>query len=641
VINPKWFVAYVAALFPAALAARPGTPLSLPIEVVGPGGTIRTVALDMPTGRSRDAQFFWMQIHGLGYDRMASVQVNDGNWFVLTDGSVAVAEPGRSYGEIGGGFSTLKMRLALPTSAVKEGLNTVRFRFNGTNGISSGFRVLAFNFLDSDDRPILPDTGFTQEDPTCWKSPLEDGADIAAGAKLWHNAQLRANSFADSAPIRAHCGDCHTSDGRDLKYFNYSNDSIMARAQFHGLSAIDGKQIASYIRSLPVPNPGRPWNPPYQPGPGLDKQPVENWAAGAGLASVLTEDEQALSFIFPGRISPAAFRPDGDLNVREIPIAMQLPDWNHWLPRIHPLDAWGSTFLLSRFSKLYRSDGDARALFDQWSKEQRVFLARREPRDTVEWSPSLMQKVYSSQLWQLVKTWEITQDLALESQEPQRTWSNNIPAVTAPASANIPDGPNGMGGSALTNEYYTSCWYELQLLLNNGAHKHRDTFPIDWPYFVESFGKLYQQSSKPEPGRLLVAIIKAMQSTDTRIGPGDLHQGWRPERNVDPRIMVDARWAPLFRPLTARQKQAITESFLSAWLDKNTQYRTGEYFRSGASAQYALHSYQVPDQLRPIYGGRAWEATRQFETSGIRAELVQRLSAWGRSYDDLAQLFHY
>ena len=60
----------------------------------------------------------------------------------------------------------------------------------------------------------------------------------------------------------------------------------------------EGQQIASYIRSLPVPSPGRPWNPPYQPGPGLDRQPVANWAAGAGLAWALDNDSGTLPFIF-------------------------------------------------------------------------------------------------------------------------------------------------------------------------------------------------------------------------------------------------------------------------------------------------------------------------------------------------------
>src|SRR5207245_1860477 len=56
-----------------------------------------------------------------------------------------------------------------------------------------------------------------------------------------------------------------------------------------------------------------------------------------------------------------AFRPNGNLDPREIPLALQLPDWNHWLPRVHPLDAWGAAFEKSEFAELYRSVGSSSA----------------------------------------------------------------------------------------------------------------------------------------------------------------------------------------------------------------------------------------------------------------------------------------
>ena len=36
-----------------------------------------------------------------------------------------------------------------------------------------------------------------------------------------------------------------------------------------------------------------------------------------------------------------------------MPIALQLPDWNAWLPRIHPLDIWGDSFLEQETYKRY------------------------------------------------------------------------------------------------------------------------------------------------------------------------------------------------------------------------------------------------------------------------------------------------
>jgi hypothetical protein len=60
-----------------------------------------------------------------------------------------------------------------------------------------------------------------------------------------------------------------------------------------------------------------------------------------------------------GQINPDLFRLDGNLNAREIPISLQLPDWNSWLPRVHPKDAWGSDFAQSEFAALY--DGETAA----------------------------------------------------------------------------------------------------------------------------------------------------------------------------------------------------------------------------------------------------------------------------------------
>src|SRR5947208_2987777 len=323
-----------------------------------------------------------MQIHGLRFADMASVQINNSVWFSLNNDTVAIAEPGNRYGGIGGGFSTLTMTLAIPADVVVEGANTIRFRFNKSDGVVSGFRVVAFNLLTGDSRKVLAPDTFTQDDPETWPVPLRDPDAVRAGQQLWQSAPLRASSLPTAPQIRAHCSDCHAHDGRDLKYFGYSNASIVARSRFHGLSDLQGQQIASYIRARSVRSLGRPWNPPYQPGPGLDAQPVANWAAGAGLSWTLDSDSATLPFIFAASddvarrsatdglaasldwsaivplINRHAFRPDGNLNPRQIPISLQLPDWNHWLPSVHPLDAWGPVFQNSEFFELYGSPED-------------------------------------------------------------------------------------------------------------------------------------------------------------------------------------------------------------------------------------------------------------------------------------------
>jgi len=669
----------------------------LPIEVLGANGATASRTVALQDGQAESVRSLWLQIHGLGYAEQASVQVNTGAWIPLNNDTVTIAEPGRSYGGIGGGFATLVMTFPLPNGTVVGGANTIRFRFNQTDGVASAYRVLAWNFLTIEGRKILPPDDFEEDAPENWTPPLPDAASIRAGRELWQTASLAASSLPSSPRIQAHCADCHAQDGRDLKYFNFSNGSIVARSRFHGLSTLEGEQIASYIRSLPLPNPGRPWNPPYQPGPGLDEQPISSWAAGAGLAWVLDRDTDALPYLLSrhgaplgrtasnppgnapnlrelvGQITPDIFRPDGNLNPRQIPIALQLPDWSQWLPRIHPKDAWGPAFTQSALAALYdgettpeskskigakpplrtllaaaqTTDHNIRpvvAAFAEWSQAQRAFLRRFVQAKTV-WSPVLTNKVYSTQLWQLVKTWEMMQEFGLEGRgrdlfglmADSRTWCNTIPAETAPSAAHIPDGLAGVGGSALTNEYFTASWYELQIVVNNGNHQHRDRSPVDWVYLIGRFLDLYVQTHQPEPARLLVAVIKALQSTGPHLGPDDLSQGWRPDENIDPRIMISPVWAPIFKPLPIEVQQALTASLLAAWMDKNLQYPIAKYLPLGVHG----HAYAPPGRYGDISGGKVWEAAQQFRDAGVAADLVRRLQQWGIEFTDRAARLQY
>jgi hypothetical protein len=579
-----------------------------------------------------------------------------------------VAEPGKSYGGIGGGFATLKLTLPLAPGSVIDGSNVIGFRFNRSNGVVSGFRVLAFNLLTSDGRRVLPETYFVEENPNLWTAPLPDHEDILAGERWWRSATLKANNHAGVGEIRAHCSDCHAADGRDLKYFNYSNGSIEARSRFHGLSARHGEQIASYIRALPSANPGRPWNPPYQPGPGLESSPVGNWAAGAGLDFVLDSDADSLAYIFGGKsglldgktspgvlaITRSTFAPDGDLRAREVPIAMQLPDWNHWLPQVHPLDAFGDGFEKSDFDRDYRESsyqgiGSAaafRGFFEGWLRARKRFLNPPAVSST-RWSPGMTQAFYAAILWQLVKTWEITEEFGLEAGGPgapkvleygvRESWLNTMPAATAPATVNIPDGPNGMNGSALTNEYFDNAWYELQILLNDGDHRHHGRGPVDWVYVAGRVKDLERASGRPEPGRMMVLAIKATQSTDPKLGPEDLAEGWRPELNIDPRLMIALEWRATFAALPAAQSKAIAEAWLGAWLEKNSRYPTASYFYRGQ----VPGSYAAPRELDDISGGKVWESAPQFRSAGVDTRFVHRLEAWGAGYVAGTALFHY
>jgi hypothetical protein len=239
----------------------------------------------------------------------------------------------------------------------------------------------------------------------------------------------------------------------------------------------------------------------------------------------------------------------------------------------------------------------------------------------------------------------MTQEFSLEGRGRElfgptgetRTWFNVIPAATAPAAVNIPNGPSGMGGTALTNEYFNAAWYELQVLLNNGNHRHRDRTPVDWIYVISEFQDLYRESRRPEPARLLVAVIKALQSTDPRIGPEDAAQGWRPNQNVSPAIMVSEAWMPMFQPLSGEARRAITEAFLAAWLEKNSQFAMARYFRGGI----AENAYAPPSSYEDISGNYVWEDAQLFSAAGVNPDIVKQLQKWGAAYTEVGARFQY
>jgi cytochrome c553 len=624
-------------------------PVTLPVEVMGAEGSVAAVTVDIPTASARQVKSLWLQMHGLEYPDLASVRVNNGPWVSLNNRSVSVAQPGLAYGGIGGAFATLKMTLPLAPGSVLEGANRIEFRFNRTNGVVSGFRVLAFNFLQLDGERVLPPQAFLAENPEQWGPPLAEQKEKAEGARLWHSATLRASSLAGAPTIRAHCYDCHARDGTDLKYFNYSNLSIIARSQFHGLSEQEGKEIASYIRALDAPHPGRPWNPPYQPGPGMQTRPGAQLAAGAGLDWVLDEDSQTLRSLFAehgATVAPAAvFAPDGDLKLREIPIAFQMPDWNHWLPQVHPLDAWGEKFAASQLNRIYEArntapkfpESDRASFFAAWLKARSKFLDPPRMSDAARWSPGLAQSLYATLLWQLVKTWEISHLSGLEDTGGDVIWANVVAAATAPATVNIPNNANGMAGSGLTNEYFNNAWYELQMLLNNGGHQHHGRDPVDWVYVAGHERELERWSGLPEPGRVLLTAIAATQSTDPKIGPHDNARGWRPDQTIDPRMMVTPEWSETFAGLAPGERRAITQAWLSAWLEKCTSYPVVTYFRLAQLPD----SYEPPKDLRAISGGKVWESASRFRVAGINANLVDRLELWGIQYMAMSSLFQY
>ena len=334
----------------------------LPVEVLGtPGLTVsRSFVLDAAT--ASDAAEIYLQINNLSYEDKARIRVNGGSWVSLNHSTVSMPEPESARGGmVHGGYNTIRMTVPLP-GAVGPGSNTVDFEFSKSDGISMGYRVLAFNLLDASGEELLPDGVFHHDDPAAWDPPFSDSTNIQAGSDLWRARNRLVSNYLQTSgawydnpipagkDIKASCADCHFEDGSDLEIFAYSNHSIIERAKFHGLTELEGEQIASYIRSLSadpeIGRFGRPWNPPFQPGPSIAERPVHEWPAGAGLDAVLDSDADMLESMFPDPTNitqadvDAFFDRDQISNAVIQPLAIQFPDWKHWLPLIHPMDAF-------------------------------------------------------------------------------------------------------------------------------------------------------------------------------------------------------------------------------------------------------------------------------------------------------------
>jgi hypothetical protein len=612
------------------------TSIQLPVEVMGAAGTRVPVSFNIPAGANLSGQMqLWLQIHGVKYETQASVQINGGAWIPINSSTVTIQGYAAKLGGIGGGFTTLKVTINVPAGSFTQGQNTLTFQFIGTNGVSSGYRVLNLNVLASDGTQLIPQSSFTLDDPTTWQPPSSNSADIQAGQALWTSGSLTAPGVG---AIQATCSGCHTQDGADLKYFNYSNYSIQVRSVFHGLTAQQGNQIASYIRSLNVaPSAtGRPWNPPYQPGPGMDSQPVYEWAAGAGLGEVLDDDTDMLAYTMPNG-NTANWAYNGYMNPRETPVPYQMPDWNSWLPTVHPMDGWGSTFTNSSLYTEYlnlRSQlqpnnattyanmaGDLRLWLNRW-EALGVTPAQTDP----SWNdPNFVAKIHSLGLWSMVKLWEFNHEDGLEGLPTaafgptgtNRAWYTDMAFYTSPHMQGIPNPSPGIGnGLAVTETYTTFIWYQVQLVLNDGNGQGSTSWPIDWAYSVSylindlTWDNLANTPRMGTGGMMSLWAVKALQTvTDGTGGPSWL-VGFPAQIST---------WSEM----SSSQKDQVMNALVAAWFTRFSPMNAQQLFASGMASASSLNvSNPGTGPWGLIY------ALPELAYQGVNPNLLTQITTW-------------
>jgi hypothetical protein len=637
-------------IFSQVITLRADT-ITMPIEVVGANGTTVPVNFGIPTGASVAGPLtLSMQVNNLTYQTEMSIELNQGPWIpISTPGVTLLDHYAVQFGGIGGGFSTLNVALPLAPGSVTAGSNQIRFRFNSTDGVASGFRVLAFNIANSTGN-LIPASVFIQDNPAYWTPPLNNPADIAAGLAAFQAENTLKTQMAGPTPnIKAACADCHAQDGRDLKYFNYSNNSIVARAMFHGLSQQQGLQIASYIRSLTTPSPGRVWNPPYQPGPGLDAGPVQNWSAGAGLSAVLAADTIELASL---QAAPAQLAHEGYLNQRETQIFLQLKDWNHWLPTVWPGDAFPAAnfsyfqngylalrnTLIPNNAAVY-AKARPNLIFLSLPLSQKMFetitpggLAPNQDQSSPLWqNPLLAQEIYSFGLWGMVKTWDLNQTFGLEAMASAafnanpvevaipantgyRAWFSNQAFFTSPNFLGIPHGNPGLDNGTVGAFVYDSfVWYQLQLILNDGNGTAQGTWPIDRGYVMAFlYNSLTWQGGTAitgDAGLMLEWLAKVLQSGDVN----------------DAQPLFTVFWpAPKssYADLTTAQRTAFITNWTTNWFNYMKTLTPAQVFSAtGATATYN------PAYLGSFTGDLA-NVLPALQYYGVPSALLMQITTW-------------
>jgi hypothetical protein len=668
--NISWFGVFLVLLsFTVVTAfmfrrALPTNTVTLPIEVYPPNGSsehVESVTLHVSDPGGVDSLYVrahqpfysiggWNQgVADDGFDpeQAAQIRINGSEWVTVRDENVDCAWPEAAFGCVAGTHHTI--RFTIPASNAQSGANTIEFRFTGTEGVRSGYRVIGVGLMSPSD-PTVQDfdpyvhgaqdgTTFQETDYSSWAPPAgyDNSSDIAAGAALWNEQGILDE--LDGTPIQASCGSCHATDGRDLKYFNYSNRTIIARSRGHGLTEEQGKQIAAYIRSVelekedgsPYVAPGRPWNPPYQPGPsgfgpegqqGPDEADPVYWAAGAGLDWVLDREREVpnterdmLAYLFPQNGDPANgvdWNADGSLNwhhithdktlnLREMPITSQFPDWNNWLPKIHPMDVPNLDFegsvTVGRYEELL-SAAEARDLEGVETQVRRMYKSFRlddgftsfsQPSGWTDNKFGIAR--WSAYAWNLVKVWEVFHrhhlenvaddmycegNLDLEGCEPlgwvgrQRTLFDVAPHINSPyGQKNAP----WVYADTKQEHVFSHLWYQLQMVVNPpGMAYSTSQFPVDIAYQRNHLRDNYRHYGASAGLRMFASEIKTRQELDNGF---DTQTGfvarWGPQATNGTGLLVQtAGWQQsklIFGNLSQSLRRELLTATYRMWWD--------------------------------------------------------------------------
>jgi hypothetical protein len=667
----------IATQTPTPTPTATNNPIILPIEIFsGTSAPVsRSINFNLELGDAtniNDTYTLEFRVYGIEQENLASVSINGYNRIINNKEVFTKSARKRAFGGIGGAYSTIELVVPISRNTLIDGVNKLTFEFKGNHGFSLGFRVLSFNITRNGDNLLLNDA-FKNDDPNLWSAPYTKDSEIEDGKALWNSATLITSPLKSAVTMRAHCSDCHAHDGYDLKYFNFSNESIIQRSRFHGLSQEEGLKIASYIRSLPYPNPGRPWNPPYQPGPGIDSRPVNQWAAGAGVDSVLEDDRDAIPQIFPGEIIPKEWDPTKTLNQREIQTSIELPTWNEWLPHLHPKDFFGSLF----------DSSDHAACVEEYSKDPEILkgglaaLKRFERIDgwntcigyaairdfaegkpmlpmlyaKTEWNATENLASYGLAQWRSVKTWEIMRRAELEGFGyqipiiPETSYPNNISVApsftnerswgrgrtvfnTSPHMMRVtPENHPIKNGSRVVWNYKSLSWYYLAMILNDN-HRTGDG-ATHYTYLIPFTNT--RAGDHTHPGAMILTLLKQLEAHHNFIPISTRYQSWEPLGVVF--HMLETKQSSvgfLWSTIPAGQYRAFAAYYLKAHLKRTKDFPISDWIKYRPDYFDPLKTATVGGN---IYAGQwhttLWLTLNDLKKSGIDPELINEAADYG------------
>lgn len=479
-------------------------------------------------------------------------------------------------------------------------------------------------------------------------------ASIARGQADWQSAPLV--SATTGLAIHGRCASCHFDDAGDIKAVGARR--ILARARIHGLTVRQGADIAAYALSQPGPAID-PDTPLFQPAPGLDRRPANQWIRGGGDGAVLAQDADMVPEVLAAQQAGNFLNATGRLNLRELPVPLRLMTLREMWPTIAPEDAY-PTFSTSEFASTYANlltqlenpdpayhawfarsaDAPLYHLLGYWVTTQTQFLYPLRPR---VWTAADAEKQQSLADWHVIKELYVMQHYGLWDAAPS-IWPQGGEARSglsaslfdaSPFMLGIPPGiiqPRGAWERA------NNRWYYTQIVVDAGNGHRQGWWPVDWGY---ALGHIKDLSNTDRAGYFLLAMTvttKAMQQADTN-GTVDSTFGWFPVWTFDPDDytntdkgsgygyqIAEAQGLPGAAGLGPMLTAAIT-----GYMDKMEAFSPQAYYASGltsatepvgsdskrmvASFWYATH----PDE---------WHASLAGE--GVDPAAVQRMRDWAQ-----------